>query len=102
MTSSRFACRKWSCIVALSIALAACAVVSEPADDPTPVRASAAASTTPFREDCHQHLLAAMAALAAPADTTPGAIPAAHVHGVAMHEYHSCLGRASAAQTTPR
>lgn len=100
MTMSRSACRRWSSIVALSAVVAACAAVSEPADDPTPVRA--AASTTPFREDCHQHLLAAMAALAAPPDTTPGAIPAAHVHGVAMHEYHSCLGRASVAQTTPR
>jgi len=101
MTMSRALCRKWSSIVALSTALAACTVVSEPADDPAPVRAPSTASTTPFREDCHQHLLAAMAALAAPTDTTPGAIPAAHVHGVAMHEYHSCLGRASVAQTTP-
>lgn len=100
MTMGRSACRKWSSIVALSVVLAACAVVSEPTGDPVP--APAPASMTPFREDCHPHLLAAMAALAAPPDTTPGAIPAAHVHGVAMHEYHSCLGRASAAQTIPR
>lgn len=87
-------------IAVLSLALGACTVVSEPASSPAPV--SAPVRETPFREDCGRHLQAAMAALAAPTDTTPGATPAGHVHGVAMHEYHMCLGRAAATQTTPR
>ena len=101
MTVAQSTWRKWSRNVALFAALAACTIVSEPAEEPAPVAAPLPASTTPFREDCHQHLTAAMAALAAPRDTTPGGPSAAHLHGLSMHEYHGCLSRALAAQTTP-
>jgi len=53
----------------------------------------------PYIENCHPYLMAAMAALATPPDTTPGAISAAHEHGMKMHEYHLCLSRNAAAQS---
>lgn len=39
--------------------------------------------------DCARHLASAQAALATP-ESTPGA-PAAHVHAIAMHDYHTCV-----------
>ena len=39
--------------------------------------------------DCARHLASAQAALATP-ESTPG-VPAAHVHAIAMHDYHTCV-----------
>ena len=44
-------------------------------------------------EDCSRHLHAAHAALAEPPEA---GLPAAHVHAMAMHDYHTCLANAHA------
>jgi hypothetical protein len=43
--------------------------------------------------DCVRHVASAQAALATP-ESTPGA-PVAHVHAIAMHDYHTCVANSS-------
>lgn len=80
----------------------ACSIGPTTRSKPESNTSTLASQSTPLAEDCHPYLQKAMAAFLGPADTTPGAPPPGYTHGVEMHEYHKCLGRASAAQTTPR
>jgi hypothetical protein len=82
-----------------SAAFAACTIGPPVESKPRSGAPTTEHRTPPYIENCHPYLMDAMAALATPQDTTPGAIPGSFVHATKMHEYHSCLSRNAAAQS---
>jgi len=88
--------RRWR-VMTLAAGLTACAVAPGHVASPPPAHAP----PLPPSEDCLRYLTAATAAIATPPDSTAGALPAAHVYAVEIHEYHMCLARAAMARSVP-